>query len=185
MRTLAGFFLIFCLLYPQVGLSNTAGIEKILNIEVKKLDPVCKACRLTIQTRKSSWIKNSILYRISTFDIFPPPVWHAVLKDDRVLFLDRRRVDDWNQVIQDEAVRLEKKDAVSYAKFFLRMTMSQSEFIDKLTPGELRIIATKTKKKVQRSSKITLTSEKIQIVFYARDLQGELQEWNMIFKKKR
>ena len=121
----------------------------------------------------------------STFDILPPPAWHVAIRDGKDIYpLDRRKVDEWNEVITHEKIMLDKDPKViEYAKFFLATTMNQSEYIDKLLESEVKKIEAKEKKKIDRETKIVRTADKIQIIFYANDTQGDLQQWNLVLKE--
>jgi hypothetical protein len=152
--------------------------------KITKKDAICSSCRFIVQKKTSTWIKKHDLYAVTTFDILPPPEWNLAVNDKKTIYaLDRRNLDDWNQVILAENLSLDK-DAkiIEYAKFFLSTTMNQSEFIDKLLESEIKRIEEKEKKKIDAETKIVRSADKIQIVFYANDTQGDLQQWNMVLK---
>ena len=155
-------------------------IEKVI-----KNDPICKTCKIIVQKKKYDFIVNHEVYEVTTFDILPPPAWHVAVRNGKdLLFLDRRKVDDWNNVIAHEKIDLDKDDkVVQYTKFFLSTTMNQSEYIDKLLKGEIDRIEAKEKKKIDAETKIVRSDDKIQIVFYANDTQGDLQQWNLVLNK--
>ncbi|MCC7460619.1 MAG: hypothetical protein IT286_04875 [Proteobacteria bacterium] len=160
------------------------GIEKTIIEKIKKTDPVCTSCRMIVQEKTSPWIKNHKLYEVTTFDILPPPAWNIAVKDKEIIPLDRRKIDDWNAVMMNEKIMLDKDErVVQYVKFFLSTTMNQSEYIDKLLESEVKRIEAKEKKKIDRETKINRSADKIQVVFYANDTQGDLQQWNVVLKE--
>ena len=61
--------------------------------------------------------------------------------------------------------------------------MNQSEYIEKLLKGEVDRIEAKEKKKIDNETKIVRSNDKIQIVFYANDTQGDLQQWNLVLSQ--
>lgn len=158
--------------------------EKIIE-KITKTDPICKTCKFIIQKKKYDLIANHEVYEITTFDILPPPAWHIAVRNGKDLFfMDRRKIDEWNDVILHEKINLDKDDKIiNYAKFFLSTTMNQSEYIDKLLKGEIDRIEAKEKKKIDAETKIVQSDSKIQIVFYANDTQGDLQQWNLVLNK--
>lgn len=155
-------------------------IEKVI-----KNDPICKTCKFIVQKKLYDLIANHDVYEVTTFDILPPPAWHVAVRNGKdLLFMDRRKIEDWNDVIAHEKINLEKDDKViQYTKFFLSTTMNQSEYIDKLLKGEIDRIEAKEKKKIDAETKIVRSDDKIQIVFYANDTQGDLQQWNLVVNK--
>jgi adenylate kinase family enzyme len=168
----------------QTSWAQDSAIEKNILEKIKKTDPVCKSCRMIVQQKKSPWVKNHTLYEVTTFDILPPPAWSVAVKDKEIFSLDRRRIDDWNAVMMNEKIMLDKDPkVVDYVKFFLSTTMNQSEYIDKLLESEVKRIEAKEKKKIDREAKINRSADKIQIVFYANDTQGDLQQWNVVLKE--
>jgi hypothetical protein len=159
-------------------------IEKSIIEKIKKTDPICTSCRMIVQKKNSTWIKKHTLYEVTTFDILPPPAWNVAIKDNEIFPLDRRRLDDWNFVMTNEKIMLDQDTKiVDYVKFFLATTINQSEFIDKLLESEVKRIESKEKKKIDRETKINRSADKIQIVFYANDTQGDLQQWNVVLKE--
>lgn len=158
---------------------NAQLIEK-----VKKTDPVCTNCNFIVQKKKYDLIANHDVYEVTTFDILPPPAWHIAVRGKELLFMDRRKIDDWNNVISHEKIKLDQDSkVVTYAEFFLSTTMNQSEYISKLTKGEIEKIEAKEKKKIDAETKIVRSDKKIQIVFYANDTQGDLQQWNLVLSE--
>jgi|JI10StandDraft_1071094.scaffolds.fasta_scaffold149267_4 hypothetical protein len=175
--------LLFLFLIPASAGAEQTLEQKILE-KITKKDAICSSCRFIVQKKTSTWIKKHDLYAVTTFDILPPPEWNLAVNDKKTIYaLDRRNLDDWNQVILAENLSLDK-DAkiIEYAKFFLSTTMNQSEFIDKLLESEIKRIEEKEKKKIDAETKIVRSADKIQIVFYANDTQGDLQQWNMVLK---
>jgi hypothetical protein len=160
------------------------GLEKKLLEKITKKDPICTSCRFIVQKKKTDWIKKHDFYEVTTFDILPPPVWNMAVNDKQLIYaLDRRNIEDWNRVILDEKIMLDQDSkAIEYSKFFLSTTMNQSEFIDKLLDSEIKRIEEKERKKIETETKIIRSGDKIQIIFYANDTQGDLQQWNMVFK---
>lgn len=169
----------------QVTWAQDADLEKKILERITKVDPVCKSCRFIVQKKSTSWIKNHTIYEITTFDILPPPAWHVAVKDGKEIYpLDRRKIDEWNEVISREKIMLDKDSKIiDYAKFYLSTTMNQSEYIDKLKQSEIKLIESKEKKKIDSETKIVRTADKIQVIFYASDTQGDLQQWNMVLKE--
>ena len=182
MRVLHFFIL---LIFVSTGWASENALEKQILEKITKTDPICTSCRFIVQKKKSDWIKKHVLYEITTFDILPPPAWHVAIRDGKDIYpLDRRKVDEWNEVITHEKVMLDKDPKViEYAKFFLSTTMNQSEYIDKLLESEVKKIEAKEKKKIDAETKIVRTADKIQIIFYANDTQGDLQQWNLVLKE--
>lgn len=179
------FFII--LLFSTFALAQepaSLSIEKQILEKITKTDPICKSCRFIVQKKSSTWIKNHDFYEITTFDILPPPAWHMAVRNNKeILAMDRRKIDDWNAVVSNEQIKLNDDAKVKeFAKFFLSTTMNQSEFIDKLLESEIKKIEAKEKKKIDSETKINRSADKIQIIFYANDTQGDLQQWNMVFK---
>lgn len=175
--------LLFLFLIPASAGAEQTLEQKILE-KITKKDAICSSCRFIVQKKTSTWIKKHDFYAVTTFDILPPPEWNLAVNDKKTIYaLDRRNLDDWNQVILAENLSLDK-DAkiIEYAKFFLSTTMNQSEFIDKLLESEIKRIEEKEKKKIDAETKIVRSADKIQIVFYANDTQGDLQQWNMVLK---
>jgi len=171
---LIGFFMV------SVALADTT-IEIRITENIAKTDPICSTCNLIIKKTNSLLLKDYVIFEVTTFDVLPPPFWHFAVKDDKMFSLDRRNLSDWNQVILSEKMNLDTDQKIlDYAKFFLSTTMNQSQFIDKLSQGEVNQIESKDKKKTDPSTKITHADKKIQIVFYANDLQGGLQQWNLV-----
>ncbi len=156
---------------------------KILE-KIGKTNPVCAACQYVFQQPKSSLIAKHKLYQVSTFDLMPPPSWTFAIDGKGEIFsLDIKNTDDWNKVMQGEKISLRKDgNVIEFAKFFISMTMAQSVFIDKLLPGEIKLVESKEKKKISATTKVVRSGQKIQILFYAKDMQGDLQQWNMILK---
>lgn len=158
-------------------------IESKMIEMIETSDSLTKNFHLISQKIQADLITGYDIYEITTFDVLPPPAWHFAVQKEKILRLDRRNLMDWNEVISNEALKLDKNEQiVKYVKFFLQMTMNQSEFIDKLLPMEISRIETKDKKKPDVQIKITRTTDKIQVLFYARDTQGDLQQWNLILK---
>ena len=171
-------------LVVQCAWAQDIDIEKSIVEKIKKTDPVCSSCRMIVQNKNSEWIKNHRLYEITTFDILPPPVWHFAAKGKDIYPLDRRKIDDWNFVMSNEKIILDQDSKVlNYAKFFLSTTMNQSEFIDKLLESEVKRIEAKELKKIDRETKILRSGDRIQVMFYANDTQGDLQQWNLVLKE--
>lgn len=174
-------FLILFLIQPAWAQDS---IENSIVEKIKKIDPVCTSCRMIVQKKTSNWLKNHTLYEVTTFDILPPPAWNVAIKDKEIILLDRRRIDDWNAVMMNEKIMLDKDEkVVQYVKFFLSTTMNQSEYIDKLLESEVKRIEAKEKKKIDQETKIIRSADKIQVVFYANDTQGDLQQWNLVLKE--
>lgn len=174
-------FLFIGFIHSPVGADST--IESKMIEKMIATDPVAKDFQFISQTIQTDFIKNHIVYEFTTFDLLPLPAWHFAVKKDKIFMLDRRNLPEWNDVIAAETITLSKnEDVVRYVKFFLAMTMNQSQFIDKLLPLEISRIEAKDKKKPDEQIKITRTVDKIQVIFYARDAQGDLQQWNLILK---
>ncbi len=152
--------------------------------KIKKNDPICSSCRFIVQKLNTPWIKKMEVYEITTFDILPPPAWHvATSSAEKIYFLDRRNIDDWNFVLTHENTILDKDaKVIDYAKFFLSTTMNQSKYVEKLLEAEIKRIEEKEMKKIDPGTKIVRSGDKIQILFYASDTQGDLQQWNMVLK---
>jgi len=178
------FYLLICLIVFSTSIHAEETLDKKILDKITKRDPICTACRFIIQKASSNFINKSKVYEITTFDILPPPEWHvAVDADGKIFALDRRNIDDWNHVISQESLSLDQDaKVIEYAKFFLATTMNQSEFIDKLLESEIKRIEEKEKKKIDSETKITRSGDKIQILFYANDTQGDLQQWNLVLK---
>ncbi len=176
-------WLAFLFLIPSISRAEQTLETKLLE-KITKKDPICTSCRFIVQKKSSSWIKKHDVYAVTTFDILPPPEWNLAVNDKKTIYsLDRRNLDDWNKVILEEKVNLEQDSKViEYAKFFLSTTMNQSEFIDKLLESEIKRIEEKEKKKIETETKIVRSADKIQLLFYANDTQGDLQQWNLVLK---
>ena len=178
-------FLILCFFYTGVlgEVAPPVSIETKIMEKITKDNSVCANCHFAIQKISDPRIPRD-LYEVTTFDIIPPPAWHVAVVNNKIYVLDHKQIDDWNIVMANNLPKIESDpDVISYAKFFLNMTMSQSQYIEKLNPSEVKKIEDKQKVKTDAQAKITRTDDKIQIQFYANDAQGDLQQWNLIFEK--
>lgn len=178
---------LFVILFSSISWSvekvSPSNVETRILEKIVKNDPICTHCNLIVQKTESPWLKNHDFYEVVTFDILPPPAWHFAVKGSEILFMDRRNLEDWNKVITDEKMKLDSDTKIiDYVKFFLSTTMNQSEFIEKLSQSEINRIEAKEKKKIDAEMKISQTDNKIQVLFYANDTQGELQQWNMVVR---
>ena len=178
-------FALFFLLISNAFAAEKQSIESKIIEKITKTDPICSNCKFIIQKKKYALIANHEVYDVTTFDILPPPAWHVAVRNGKDLFfLDRRKVEEWNDVMTHEKIKLnDDAKVIDYAKFFLATTMNQSEYIDKLLKGEIDRIEAKEKKKIDIENKIVRTGDKIQIVFYANDTQGDLQQWNLVLNQ--
>ena len=148
--------------------------------------PFCKSCQLVMRKSTIPMIQNQWIFEVTTLDIMPHPLWNVVVTPNKkALLLSFNETKQWNEMIQNETLVLKSnEDIVMFAKTFVRLTSPQSLFLDSIDSPELKKIEKLEKKSVDRKPKITKTSDKIQVVFYAFFPQGAFQQWNLVFTPK-
>jgi hypothetical protein len=142
----------------------------------------CPKCLLFAVPTKGALIRVHRLFFVSTLDRTPPPLWTvAVSPSGKTYLLNSKDTKDWNAMIKEETLTLSTDDDVkAFAKMFLDLAAGRSLYIPKLTIVEIRRVEKSGVKSPATETRITRSKERIGLSFYAKDVTGALQLWNLI-----
>jgi hypothetical protein len=168
--------------------AHAGQLDTSVAIEAVKRKVVdCKECVYFALPTQSRFVREHKLFFVSTVDRIPPPYWTVGLeksKSAEAYFLDAKNLSDWNRMFQKERISLSKDaDLVEFAKSFLDLAVGRALFILELNALEKDRIRQKVGKDPISSLKIVRDKERFRLQFYAKDVGGALQQWDLIVLK--
>jgi hypothetical protein len=142
----------------------------------------CPKCLVFAVPAESPLVRSHKLFFVSTLDRIPPPFFTvAVSPEGKARLLDANDPKGWNEMLGDERPPLRTDaDWVTYVREFLTLAVARAVYVDRLNAAEETKIRKAIGKLPQAGTKIVRGEDRIGLSFYAKDVAGSLQLWNLI-----